>query len=148
MSPLNIAVTLHVLAVIVWVGGMFFAHLALRPAANELLEPAQRLPLIRRSLDHFFRWVIAAIVIILVTGVYAIKLGVTGGYVHAMSGLGILMMLLFGHIYFAPYRKMGKALAANDLAEGARQLGKLRLFILINLILGLITVVIGALKPF
>ena len=34
---------LHILAVVVWIGGMFFAHYCLRPAAAEKLSPEQRL---------------------------------------------------------------------------------------------------------
>ncbi|MET0093358.1 MAG: hypothetical protein ABW120_07480, partial [Sedimenticola sp.] len=71
---LTIALTLHLLGTVVWVGGMFFAHMALRPVAAELLEPPQRLPLLKGVLDRFFRWVWLAVVLILVTG-YWIFLG-------------------------------------------------------------------------
>ena len=40
-----IAIALHLLAAVIWVGGMFFAYMALRPAAASLLEPPLRLPL-------------------------------------------------------------------------------------------------------
>ena len=51
---LSVLATLHLLGVVVWVGGMFFAHMALRPAATELLEPPQRLPLLQATLMRFF----------------------------------------------------------------------------------------------
>ena len=37
---MGIAITLHLLSVVVWVGGMFFAYLALRPAlaGHDVLE--------------------------------------------------------------------------------------------------------------
>ena len=54
---LSLYITLHLLGVIVWVGGMFVAYMALRPAAVEVLEPYQRLPLMKRTLDRFFPWV-------------------------------------------------------------------------------------------
>lgn len=37
-----LAITLHVLSAVVWVGGMFFAWMALRPVAASLLEPPPR----------------------------------------------------------------------------------------------------------
>ena len=41
MFILSIALTLHLLSAVVWVGGMFAAYLCLRPAAGPL-EPPQR----------------------------------------------------------------------------------------------------------
>ena len=146
-----IAITLHLLAVIVWVGGMFFAHMALRPAANELLEPAQRLPLLKSVLDRFFRWVWLAIILILVSG-YWIFLGLWQGqaelHVHLMQGVGLVMVGLFAFIYFVPYRGMGHALASGDIPRAGAQMAIIRRFIGINLVLGLVTTVIGAAKLF
>ena len=45
---MSVTITLHLLSAVIWVGGMFFAYMVLRPAAATLLEPPQRLPL-RRS---------------------------------------------------------------------------------------------------
>ncbi|MEJ1958254.1 MAG: hypothetical protein WDM70_01360 [Nitrosomonadales bacterium] len=36
---------LHLLAVILWVGGMFFAYVVLRPSAVEILQSPERLRL-------------------------------------------------------------------------------------------------------
>ena len=67
-----IAISLHVLAAVIWVGGMFFAYMALRPVAAKLLEPAVRLSLWARSLSRFFFWVWLAVIIIPVTGYWMI----------------------------------------------------------------------------
>src|SRR5215467_1281421 len=123
-----IAVILHAFSAVVWVGGMFFAHQALRPAAV-VLEPGPRLLLWSRVLGRFFAWVIAAIVLLLLSG-YILVLGVLGGFsrvglhVNLMQGIGILMMLLFFHLYFAPWRRFRLAVAREDWAEGGRQLGQ------------------------
>ena len=45
---MRIALWLHLLATVVWVGGMFFAHVALRPAVAALPPPV-RLPLVDRD---------------------------------------------------------------------------------------------------
>ncbi len=54
------------------------------------------------------------------------------------------MMAIFAHIYFAPYRRMRQAIAAENWPEAGRRLGQIRRLIAINLVLGLITVAIGA----
>jgi uncharacterized membrane protein len=144
----TIAVILHALSAVVWVGGMFFAHQALRPAAI-LLEPGPRLLLWSRVLGRFFAWVIAAIVLLLFSG-FAMVFDVFGGfaelglYVQLMMGIGILMMLFFFHLYFAPWRRFRAAVARQDWVEGGRQLGQIRAIVTINLILGLIVVAIGS----
>src|SRR5271157_657581 len=97
----TVALILHTLSAVVWVGGMFFAHQVLRPGAVGL-EPGPRLALWSRVLGRFFSWVIAAIVLLLLTG-YAMVFGVYGGFariglhIQLMQGIGILMMLLFLH---------------------------------------------------
>jgi uncharacterized membrane protein len=144
----SLALVLHALSAVIWVGGMFFAHQALRPAAAGL-DPAPRLLLWSRVLGRFFAWVIAAIVLLLVSG-YALILGVFGGFsriglhVHLMQGIGIVMMLLFFHLYFAPWRRFRAAVTRQDWAEGGRQLGQIRTIVTINLLLGLIVVAVGS----
>ncbi|TVO74886.1 CopD family protein [Sedimenticola selenatireducens] len=148
---LSAYITLHLLGVIVWVGGMFFAHMALRPAAVEVLEPPHRLPLMKRTLDRFFPWVWVAIGLILFSG-YAILMGILGAqagvYVHIMHAIALIMVALFCYIYFLPYRQMGQHLKAGDLPAAGAQLLVIRRIIGMNLVLGLITTVIGAGKPF
>jgi uncharacterized membrane protein len=145
----NIAITLHLLATIVWVGGMFFAYLAARPALAEAqLEPLLRARLWAGIFRRFFPWVWAAIVALLMTGFYSI-FAVFGGFagapifVHSMMGLGILMMLLFGHMYFAPYRRLKRAVAESDAALAGKSLGQIRLVVAINLALGIIVVLVA-----
>ena len=134
----------HVFASVVWVGGMFFAHQVLRPSAMAL-EAALRLELWSRVLGRFFLWVIAAILLLLATGL-AMVFSIFGGFarlpghVQLMMGLGIVMMLLFLHLYFAPWRRLRAAVARRDWAEGGRQLGQIRTIVTINLVLGLVTI--------
>ena len=142
------SLVLHALSAVVWVGGMFFAHQVLRPAAGAL-DPRPRLVLWSRVLGRFFAWVIAAIVLLLASG-YLLVFAVFGGFgkvglnVHLMQGLGILMMLLFFHLYFAPWRRFRLAVGREDWAEGGRQLSQIRTIVTINLVLGLFVVAIGS----
>jgi uncharacterized membrane protein len=144
-----IAIALHVLASVIWVGGMFFAYMFLRPVAATLLEPPLRLPLWLQTFGRFFPWVWASIIVLLGTGywmVFAFFGGMKGIglHVHIMQGLGILMMLLFFHVFFAPYRRMRQALDANDLPEAGRRLNQIRFVVGTNLILGLIVMAVAA----
>lgn len=144
----TVALIVHSLSAIVWVGGMFFALLVLRPATGPL-EPGPRLELWARVLDRFFTWVIIAIVLLLASG-YGMIFGVYAGFrgigmhIDIMQGLGIVMMLLFFHLYFAPWQRFQAALERHDHPAAARQLGQIRLIVTINLVLGLITAAVGA----
>lgn len=150
---MSIALPLHVLAVLIWVGGMFFAHVALRPAAGETLEPPERLRLWKMTFARFFPWVWAAIIIILITG-YWMLLVPFGGFanapifVHAMNGLGLLMMAIFMHVFFAPYKRLSRAVDAEDWQTAGKQLAQIRILVGINLVVGLFTVAIATAGKF
>ena len=144
----NLALVLHVLAAVVWVGGMFFALVVLRPATGSL-DPVARLALWERVLGRFFAWVIAAIVLLLLSG-FGLVSAVFGGFAHLalyinlMMAIGIIMMLLFFHLYFAPWRRFRAAVERRDGAGAAAQLAQIRWIVTVNLVLGLLTVAIGA----
>lgn len=142
------AVSLHVLAVVIWVGGMFFAYMALRPIAAEQLEPPARLTLWAGVFDKFFPWVIASIAVILATGFWIISalggMANIGVHIHMMLGLGIVMMLIFGHVYFAGYKKLKAAVAAQDWPTGGKKLAQIRFLVGVNTIIGLVTTAIAA----
>lgn len=143
-----IALTLHLLAATVWVGGMFFASVALRPAAAEL-DPAHRMKLWADALTGFLHWAWAAAAVLLVTGLWMI-FGVLGGmqavgpHVHVMFGLGLLMMLMLGHIWFAPLGRLRRAVAGSHWADAGKALAQLRLFIGAHLVLGLAVIAIAS----
>jgi uncharacterized membrane protein len=125
---------------------MFFAHMALRPSAAELLPPPQRLPLLAATLGRFFNWVAICIVLIVVSGVAIIHLfasngGRIGPHIHAMSALGLLMMAIFGHIRFALFKRLKAAVAAGDWPAGGAAMGSIRHWVLVNLVLGMVTTV-------
>jgi uncharacterized membrane protein len=143
---MSLSLFLHVLGVVVWVGGMFFAYMALRPVAASVLEPPQRLTLWSGVFDRFFPWVWASVILILLTGLH--MLNFLGGlsaplYVLAMFAIGIVMMLIFGHVFFLPYRKLKQAVAGQDWKTGGAALGLIRKLIGINLTLGLLTIVLA-----
>ena len=141
---MSIALTFHILAVIIWVGGMFFAHMALRPASIETLEAPQRLTLWAGVFKRFFFWVWISIILLLVSGFWMFSLFPKPPiYIHIMTGVGTIMMLIFGHLYFSPYRKLKNFVANQSWQEAASALGQIRTFVGINLVLGIITTIVA-----
>jgi uncharacterized membrane protein len=143
------AITLHLLAAVVWVGGMFFAYMALRPAAALVLEPPPRLKLWIETFKRFFVWVWLCVILILASG-YWMVFAVFGGFasvgmhVHLMQGIGLVMVLIYLHVYFAPYRRLRHAVIVENYAEAGGQLGQIRTLIGLNLILGLCVIAIAS----
>ena len=139
----------HLLGVSIWIGGMFFALCCLRPAAMQLLDPPQRLPLDARctgallSLGDGVRlslsWSSGLAIMAHVGFANAPK-----GW-HWMMTSGIAMMLIFGHIYGAGYRRLGRAVAASDWPAAGVAMNSIRRLVAINLGLGVLTIALATL---
>ena len=147
MTPFKL---IHLLAVLIWVGGMFFAYVVLRPAAGEALEPPQRLRLWNAVLRRFFNWVWAAICVILVTGFYLTYqyggIAHVARHVHIMLALGLLMMVIFVYVFFACYVPFSLHVAKQRWKEAEELLGKIRKLVALNLALGLLTIFVVAFR--
>lgn len=153
---------LHVLAVVVWVGGMFVMHFAVRPAAAELLPPPQRLPMMAGALARFLRWALVAVVVAILSG-FAMILGigaaagamaagknalleglrVAHSSVHLMTALGLAMTVVYALVRWAAFPALQRAVAAGDWAAAAVALGRVRGFIAFNLVLGVLTIAVA-----
>lgn len=145
-------ITLHVLAAVIWVGGMFFAYMALRPAAAKLELP-QRMMLWSETFERFFPWVWGVVVVLPVTGYWMIftmwgSFADTPLYVLLMQYIGLAMFAIFMHLFFAPYRRLRKFVASEDFESAGKQIAQIRKFILLNLSLGLITVLLASSRMF
>ncbi|SPE30507.1 conserved membrane hypothetical protein [Burkholderiales bacterium] len=137
---------LHVTSVVVWVGGMFFAHQCLRPVAAQLLAPPERLRLWRGVFARFFPWVWAAVVLLAASGLTIIgTIGMAAAPLrwHLMMLAGFVMIGIFLAVYFRPYRALQRAVDAQDWASGAAALGRIRRLVGINVLLGLATIAIA-----
>ncbi len=139
----------HFLAAVFWVGGMYFAHQCLRPAAELHLPPPQRLVLWRGVFRRFFSRVWMAIAALLISGymmvfIYLGGFAGLGLHVHLMQALGWIMIGLFLHLYFGPYRRLKEHLDVEDFAAAGAQQAKIRKIVGMNLVLGLITMLLGA----
>lgn len=148
--------TLHVLAIVVWVGGMVFAHFFLRPAAARL-EPPVRLRLMHEVLGRFFQAVLAASLLTLASGVWMLgrvaKAAVqSGGSFEmplawtVMTALGVAMVAIFLHIRFALYRRLDRAVSAAQWEAGGQALAQIRRWVAVNLGLGVLVLLVTLLR--
>ncbi|MDD4911946.1 MAG: CopD family protein [Sideroxydans sp.] len=140
---------LHLLSVILWVGGMFFAYTILRPAAVDVLQPPERLRLWDNVFKRFFNWVWGAVGLILVTGFYMIYqyggMAHVPHYVHVMLLLGMIMAGIYGYVFFACYVPFNLLVAKERWKEAGEILGKIRKLVGLNLTLGILTTLIAVL---
>ena len=148
--------TLHVLSIIVWIGGMVFSHFFLRPAVAQL-EPAVRLRLMHDVLSRFFQAVLAASLLTLVTGVWMLgrvakQVVQSGGSFEMplawtiMAVLGVVMVAIFTHIRFVLYRRLGRAVVASDWTAGGAALEQIRKWVSLNLGLGILVLLLTLLR--
>lgn len=149
--PMKLLYLLHVLATVIWVGGMFFAHLCLRPVALAQLEPPQRLKLWRGVFGRFFPWVWAAVILLIASGLMLIlQLGGMAAvpiYIHIMATIGYVMAGIFAFIFFGPYPRLRRAVAAEDWPAAGAALNRIRPLVGVNLTLGLINIVLVFVAP-
>jgi len=149
MTLASFAIVLHILSAVLWVGGMFFAHQVLRPVAVQQFEPPQRLRLWTQVFRRFFPWVWVCIVLLLLSGYWMVfrlfgGMSGIGLHIHIMQALGWLMILLYMHLYFAPFRRLKEAVITEQWPEAGKRLNQIRLIVGINLVLGLVVTAIAA----
>jgi uncharacterized membrane protein len=135
---------IHLISVIIWVGGMFFAYMVLRPAAVDVLQPPERLRLWDKVFSRFFNWVWGAVGLIFASGLYMIYL--YGGmahvprFIHVMLLLGLIMAGIYGYVFFGCYVPLKLHVAKERWKEAGEILGRIRKLVALNLTLGLVTV--------
>jgi uncharacterized membrane protein len=148
--------TVHLLAILVWMGGMVFSHFFLRPALAQL-EPPARLRLMHEVLGRFFQAVLVAALLTLGSGVWMLgrvakQVVQAGGSFQmpwqwtVMAVLGTLMVLVFGHIRFVLFKRLSQAVALSDWPAGGAALAQIRQWVLVNLALGAVILLITLLR--
>jgi uncharacterized membrane protein len=137
----------HVLCAVIWVGGMFFAYLVLRPSLG-VLEPVQRIALHTQVFRRFFLVIWHAMPLILLSG-FTMLFVFDGGAadaawnINAMMLIGLIMSAVFVLIIFGPYARFRRT---TDRATAVASIDRIRKLIGANLVLGIITVVVAAMR--
>lgn len=152
MSPVAFVYVLHVLAAVLWVGGMFFAWMILRPAVIAALEGPARLKLWLQVFRRFFVWVWCAVIMLPVTGIGMININFSGfqtapRYVQVMIGLYVVMVALFLRVSTLNLPRLRKAVEAEQWAEGAATLAGIRRLVGVNLLVGIAVIAVAAARP-
>jgi uncharacterized membrane protein len=143
MNWFNVALALHLLGAVLWVGGMAFALLVLRPSLA-VLAPGQRMAVHLGVFRRFFLIVWHAMPIVLLSG-YVMLFGRFGGFagvpaaVHVMHLFGLVMAVVFLIIVLGPWRRL-RAQRGN----GAGEVEMIRRLVALNLLLGTLTVLMAA----
>lgn len=148
--------TVHVLSIIVWIGGMVFAHFFLRPALAQLEAP-QRLRLMHEVLGHFFQAVLVASLLTLATGVWMLgrvakQVVQSGGSFEMplawtiMAVLGTLMVAIFMHIRFALFKRLRQAVEGAQWDAGGAALAQIRTWVSVNLGLGVVVLLVALMR--
>ena len=138
---------IHILAVLVWVGGMFFAYVILRKSAAETLQMQSRLRLWSKVLGLFFNWVWLAVFLLLSSGLYMIYQ--VGGMAHMprymdwMLALGVVMLLIFAYVFFACYARYSLLVESKDWVNAEIVLATIRTLIAMDLFIGILTVAVA-----
>jgi uncharacterized membrane protein len=148
MTGFILALAVHLIAATIWVGGMFFAHVVLRPSVMDMAPP-DRLALWRKVLPRFFTWVWASIAAILATGYGVLLLGYRGGlgggglHIDIMQVTGLIMTANFVFLYFGPFGSFKRLLEEGDIKGAAAAQNRIRQIVVVNLVLGLLTMAVG-----
>ena len=143
----GLVLALHLLGMTVWVGGMAYALIVLRPALA-VLDPAPRMQVHLLTLKRFFLVVWHAMVVTVAAG-FAMVSGVYGGFatlpwqVNTMMTLGVVMAAVFLFIFFGPYQRLRRAIRPS-----AEVLGTVRTLVTVNLVLGVVVIVVASLGHF
>jgi uncharacterized membrane protein len=130
---------LHLAGAIIWLGGMVFMLVSLRPVAIAQMQPSARLTLLSSVMSRFFVLVWASVVVLLLTGLYMMM--TTGmaaapkGW-HWMLGIGLLMFAIFGHLYYGPFKRLKRAVARADWARASVHMAKIHTLVVTNFCLG------------
>lgn len=147
-----VAIILHLIAINIWVGGMFFIIVVLGKVVSTFDIPNQH-AFWEHLLKRFFLWVWLAVFGLLGSGAVMIIHrfgGLTGSplYVRVMATFGILMTLVFFTIYFVNYRRFLRELHAGNIEASRHQLRLIRQLGIVNMVLGLCVVIVIGGGPF
>jgi uncharacterized membrane protein len=147
MTVRDWVLAVHVLCVVIWVGGMFFAYVVLRPSLG-VLEPVQRIALHTQVFRRFFLVIWHAMPLILLSG-FTMLFVFDGGAanaawnINAMMLIGLIMSAVFVLIVFGPYARFRRT---TERATAAACIDRIRKLIGVNLVLGIITVVAAVMR--
>jgi uncharacterized membrane protein len=144
MQSIAVFKLMHLVSVVIWVGGMFFAYMILRPAAVDVLQPPERLRLWENVFRRFFNWVWTVVGLIFASGLYMIYqyggMAHVARHVHVMLLLGLVMAAIYGYVFFGCYVPFKLRVAREGWKEAGEILARIRKLVALNLTVGMVTI--------
>ena len=149
-TPIGVTIAvlaLHTIGAALWVGGMAYAIIVLRPAIV-VLEPAARMQMHGQTMRRFLRLTWHVMPLVLISG-WIMVFTLYGGFanipwaVNAMQTLGIVMAAVFAYLALGPYKRFRRA-----IRPGPELISKMRQLVLVNLALGTIVLVLASIGHF
>ena len=140
------AIIFHLIAINIWVGGMFFIIMVLGKVVSTL-EMHEQQVLWKNILKRFFFWVWLAVIGLLGSGIGMLiyrfgELTSTPLYVLVMASFGISMVIIFFVIYFVFYKKFLRDLNAGNVEGSRHQIQIIRRLGIVNTVLGFCVVIV------
>jgi uncharacterized membrane protein len=142
------ALPLHILATIVWLGGLFLLCVVFPPSTRNL-DSKTALSLWHKILSLFFVWAWISMALILATGIAIVflKFGGFSGIptIHRWNmAIGIPAIVLYCYLYFVPWQRSRCAMSRQDWGAAERDITQARIIMAIILTLGLVASVVSA----
>ena len=125
---------LHILAILIWIGGMLYTLFVLRPSLSVLGEEKGKLVI--TVMGRFFPLVWLAVVLLFITGGYRVQHYLDSGIFLSKLAVYTVMVLVFSYIYFVLFRK----LRAVEKDEKPKIVAKITGLIRLNFGLGLLVI--------
>ena len=129
---LTVTVTLHILSVMVLLGGIFFTNAILSPAVDKLFPLSLRLPLLSQTFTRFFPWMWIALMFLWITSLWLIlkKYAHTDEittYLYAMLIFATVVAIFFSHIFFVSFPNMKHAIEKGNLIGAGKYFNHIHL---------------------
>jgi uncharacterized membrane protein len=144
----SIIVFLHVIAAVIWVGGMIAIRFAVHYSMQDVTDPKIKLGRTLELLRRFFNMVIPSILLLLITAVIMIiGLNLKGTPVYSLvlikEAIWTVMTIVFIYIYIKR-NKAAKAFEAGELPVAKAHLTPLASYLIpLNIVLGIVAIYLG-----
>ena len=139
---------IHILAVVLWIGGIVFMDGFLAPALRRAMTQAEpRARLLYVLFRNFFAAIWGAGAALVVTGYGMVWLrggfGALSPAQWVMVILGSAMVVLALYIFFVPFLRMRAAVLRADWGAACTQAAQIRLLSTVNIVLAVPTILSG-----
>jgi uncharacterized membrane protein len=145
---MTLALPIHIVAIVVWLGGLFLMSLVVQPSIRGL-DSRLALSLWSRTLSRFMVWGSVSLIAIVASGIALVNLRF-GGFsgmptLHRLNMvIGIPAIALFAYVALVKWQRARRALARGDSIAAETSIRTIRRLMAIILAFGLIASIVSA----